>query len=258
MCNFAESGVMVASFWQQASRQTREALRRNLFAKERRMRNARPIVTFTFDDFPRSAATRGAPILERYGARGTFYAAGHFMNETDEGIEYYTASDLAVLRGAGHEIGCHTFGHLRVSQLSSHDLTTEIERNAVSLKPLLGGSRLANFAYPFGDLSFSATNLLQKKFDTCRATIPGLNEGTADLGRLRAVRLYGETGNRDGLSALIAEAAAKCAWLIFYTHDVCDRPTKFGCTEELLEYTVSAAAASGAELLPVCDALRKI
>ena len=41
-----------------------------------------PIVSFTFDDFPRTAATAGAAILESFGARGTFYTAAGLMNTT--------------------------------------------------------------------------------------------------------------------------------------------------------------------------------
>ncbi len=38
-----------------------------------------PIVSFTFDDFPLSAATRAADILERHHAVGTFYAATELL-----------------------------------------------------------------------------------------------------------------------------------------------------------------------------------
>ncbi len=40
------------------------------------MRAGPPMVTFTFDDVPASACELGASILERHGARGTFYVAG--------------------------------------------------------------------------------------------------------------------------------------------------------------------------------------
>ena len=38
------------------------------------------MVSFTFDDVPKSAATVGAPMLEEYGARGTFYVAGGLVD----------------------------------------------------------------------------------------------------------------------------------------------------------------------------------
>ena len=41
-----------------------------------KLRNARPMVSFSFDDFPDSAADVGVPILDRYDAKATFYVAG--------------------------------------------------------------------------------------------------------------------------------------------------------------------------------------
>jgi peptidoglycan/xylan/chitin deacetylase (PgdA/CDA1 family) len=42
------------------------------------MRNRRAIVSFTFDDFPSSAVSNGARLLEDHGARGTFYLTGSY------------------------------------------------------------------------------------------------------------------------------------------------------------------------------------
>lgn len=40
-----------------------------------RLRNATPMVSFTFDDLPKSAVTTGAAMLEAQGARGTLSPA---------------------------------------------------------------------------------------------------------------------------------------------------------------------------------------
>src|ERR1700692_4118138 len=40
-----------------------------------------PMVSFTFDDVPKSAATVGAPMLEEYNGRGTFYVAGALTDQ---------------------------------------------------------------------------------------------------------------------------------------------------------------------------------
>src|ERR1700761_4440439 len=90
------------------------------------MTNQRAIVSFTFDDFPRSAVSNGARILESYGARGTFYAAGSYCGKTIDGIVQYSKEDLLRLVRDGHEIGCHTFHHRRVSTLTASELGTEV------------------------------------------------------------------------------------------------------------------------------------
>ena len=39
------------------------------------------MISFTFDDFPHSAADAGASILDRFGARGCYYACTGFLGE---------------------------------------------------------------------------------------------------------------------------------------------------------------------------------
>jgi peptidoglycan/xylan/chitin deacetylase (PgdA/CDA1 family) len=114
---------------------SRELLRRVAYksvAKTIRMRNQRPVVSFTFDDFPRSAALNGARILERHGARGTFYVAGSYCGKVVDGVVQYCAEDLSALSHGGHEIGCHTFNHRRVSSLAANALVEEFDLKSVS------------------------------------------------------------------------------------------------------------------------------
>jgi peptidoglycan/xylan/chitin deacetylase (PgdA/CDA1 family) len=231
---------------------------RLLFSKTARMRNKRPIISFTFDDFPHSAVLNGAMILEKYGACGTFYVTGSYCGQVVDGVVQYHAEDLSALVGAGHEIGCHTFHHQRVSLLTANRLNEDISFNKAFVARHLPNVVMRTFAYPFGDMSFLATLKLQRMFSACRSTQYGLNTGAADLGRLRAVRLYDRVINVDEVSALIQQAVATNAWLIFYTHDVDVAPSQFGCTLNLFERAVKVAVSSGAEVLPMEAATRKI
>jgi peptidoglycan/xylan/chitin deacetylase (PgdA/CDA1 family) len=219
------------------------------------MRNQRPIVSFTFDDFPHSAVSNGARILEKYGARGTFYAAGSYCGQVIDGIVQYSAGDLLALLEAGHEIGCHTFNHRRVSTLTKGKLVEEIRLNRSFIAEHIPNLELRTFAYPFGDASIGATFKLERMFSGCRSTTFGINSGTADIGRLYAVRLYNGAINEKDIARLIADAALQKSWLIFYTHDVEDEPSKFGCSPALMEYAVRAAASSDVAILPVVEAL---
>jgi hypothetical protein len=72
------------------------------------MVNERPIVSFTFDGFAKSAALNAATTLERGGAGGTFYARRRLCGATVDGIAYYDLDDLRRLVDNGHEIGSHT------------------------------------------------------------------------------------------------------------------------------------------------------
>ena len=198
----------------------RHSVRTALFSRTVAMRNRRAIVSFTFDDFPQSAVLNGARLLENHGARGTFYLTGSYCGRVVDNVPQYGAEDLAVLAQAGHEIGCHTFSHPRVSALSAAALNREIKLNAAFLARHLPGLQLRTFAYPFGDVSFTATMRLQSKFVCCRSSEPGFNSGTADLGRLRSVRLYDRLVSPEDVSNIVEQAVTRTAWLIFYTHDV--------------------------------------
>ena len=47
---------------------------------------ATPMVSFTFDDLPKSAVTTGAEMLEAHGARGTFYVSGGLVGVRRAGL----------------------------------------------------------------------------------------------------------------------------------------------------------------------------
>jgi peptidoglycan/xylan/chitin deacetylase (PgdA/CDA1 family) len=236
----------------------RRLLRGGLFGRTVAMRNRRAIVSFTFDDFPRSAVANGAGLLEDHGARGTFYMTGSYCGRVIDGIPQYGTEDLAALAAAGHEIGCHTFTHLRVSTLSAVALNREIDLNAAFVARHLPSVALRTFAYPFGDVSFAATIRLQKRFAGCRSIETGLNTGSVDLGRLRSVRLYDRVIGPKDVSDIIKQAVIRAAWVIFYTHDVSRTPSSFGCTPSLLEHALKSAISAGAEISTVAATIQNV
>jgi len=213
------------------------------------------VVSFTFDDFPISAGTAGAKILEQYGGRGTFYVAGSLVGQSSRLYGgYCRQDDLAALHSGGHEIGCHTFGHARVSTLSPRGLIEELDQNAAFVRYCLGGYAMQSFAYPFGDMSPLRKLQAQTRFASCRGNSPGLNAARIDLGDLRSERIYEGTIDHDHVASLLQTASATRAWLIFYTHDVSEQPSAYGCTAETFERVVKSVAAAGIRILTVRDA----
>src|ERR1700693_5858527 len=71
----------------------------------------RPLISFTFDDFPRSALLAGGSILNRYGLSGTYYVSLGLAGRETESGQIFVPDDLAILLEEGHELGCHTFSH---------------------------------------------------------------------------------------------------------------------------------------------------
>src|SRR2546422_6309977 len=103
--------MTLVEFKQRAAGRYQRLLYENLFCGTVQMRNDRPLVSFTFDDFPRSALRCGGAILKKYGFRGTYYAALGLMGQHAPVGEIFSLQDLRDLLAEGHELGCHTYGH---------------------------------------------------------------------------------------------------------------------------------------------------
>ena len=221
-------------------------------------KNTQPIVSFTFDDVTNSALTNGARILDRHDARGTFYIAPGTCGMQDE---YWTVIDrrgVSSLAASGHEVGCHTHNHVKVQTLTRSGLARETELCFDALRDICGNAVSRNFAYPFGNVSFPHKFQLDRQFTSCRSIYTGLNSGLVDLAMLRAVELYDRTSTEASINAVLDQAIATNAWVIFYTHDVAPSPSWIGCSPSHLDMAVKAVKARGIACLAVDEALAAI
>jgi peptidoglycan/xylan/chitin deacetylase (PgdA/CDA1 family) len=212
------------------------------------------VVSFTFDDFPRSAWINGGAIREKYDRRGTYYTAMGLADTANNLGPMFALDDLRAAHAQGHEIACHTFSHRDCARVPAAEIAAEIDQNADALSQLLGGGVVTNFAYPFGGVSQSAKGALARRFASCRGTGRGLIHGTIDLADLPSTSLYSRNFDRDRLCQLIEDAQAENAWLIFYTHDVAEEPSPFGCTPAQFQ-SIVAYAVENTAVLPVRDVL---
>jgi peptidoglycan/xylan/chitin deacetylase (PgdA/CDA1 family) len=214
-------------------------------------------VSFSFDDFPRSALTTGGAILEKYAARGTYYAALGLAGGDSNVGPIAEREEMREAHRRGHELACHTYSHLDCSRASAAQILAELRRSAEAMAELLDGREPANFAYPFGRYLSPGKRLVASRFDSCRGTMGGINQRRSDLADLCATRVYAPHFNEDAMRRLIDRACAIDGWLIFYTHDVSEAPSRFGCTPRQWEGIV-AYAAERAAVLPVCDVLARL
>ncbi len=222
-------------------------------ARPATLRLSRPLVSFTFNDFPKSAARTGAGLLENVGGRGTFYASAAVAGETASAGAMFDGQDVARLLGAGHEIGCHTYSHLDCARTPIDHVFSDMVRNADALATMGMDTRLISFAYPYGETNHALKAQLPSRFTTARGTTPGLASGQADLAQLRANPMYGPQALRRCL-AVLEQARQRTGWVIFFTHDVSPRPSPCGTPTGLLERLCGAAFAGGMEMLPVHEA----
>jgi len=240
---------------QKLSRKGSRFIARNLRTKSVSMCNSAPLVTFTFDDVPVSAAEVGAAILEREGVLATFYIAGAGCGAMSPNGRLAAVHELRGLARRGHEIGCHTFTHPAVSTIDTCALAAEIERNGGFLKANIGVAPV-NFAFPYGDISFRTKRYLETRFDSCRCNLRGVNTTTLDLGALRSYELDNASINRAQIVSLIYETVKSNGWLIFCGHAVERNASRFSVTPELLAFTVAAAKAEGCQPVTIATGLK--
>jgi len=213
----------------------------------------RTVVSLTFDDVIESACRTGARLLEQRGCTGTFYVAGSLGGGYEDGKPAHTADDLARLHANGHELGCHTWSHRRMSGPRQPDWQADLARNACLLESITG-TPPANFAYPFGVYDFKAKRRSLRRFASCRRTGGPAHSGRADLGALNSYRLYG-TGTAPGAWRQALASVASGGWLIFNTHAVEENPGAYGCTPQVLEQLLSECQARNYRILNIADAL---
>jgi peptidoglycan/xylan/chitin deacetylase (PgdA/CDA1 family) len=217
-----------------------------------------PIITFTFDDFPRSALTVGGAIIERFGARATYYVAMGLMGTSNNLGEQFQRADLNVLIERGHELGSHTFGHLSARKTPVSAFLRDVEHCEEAIRQNIPVGPSSDFAYPYGEVTLRAKKSLGPRMASCRGTFGGFNGPDVDLNLLRANRLYGGVDQAESAKRLICENERRRSWLVFYSHDVANNPSPFGCTPALLEEVVSFAANRGARMMMVADVVSEI
>lgn len=217
-----------------------------------------PIVSFTFDDFPRTALTTGGEILRSHGIRGTYYTAAGMMDTSNHLGDQFRASDLEKLLRDGHELASHTFSHVSCRSVSVERFRSDVEKGRRAIENITGQSDSGNFAFPFGQITVNAKRALGQVVASSRGIMGGFNGPVIDLNMLRANSLYGGQSNRAKVRDLIVENERRQGWLIFYTHDVSPTPSPYGCTPELLEYAVSFASQSCARVSTVAEVLSEL
>ena len=243
-----------------ADRSLRGKLRRRLVRlvarRPARLTLTRPMLSITFDDAPQSAALVGARILEAQGVRGTYYVAAGLAGAEGPVGRYASAHEMIAAQAAGHELACHTFSHLDCGQAGAKQIIAEVERNTDTVASW-GAKPMTNFAYPYGDVSLDAKQALGPRYDVLRALHAGLIRGGVDLNQAPAVGVEGSRGEAVALSWL-KRAAQEKAWMLLYTHDVCDQPSPWGCTPAALETIVAAAMRLGFDIVPVVEGAKRL
>lgn len=216
----------------------------------------RPIVSITFDDYPLSALEEGGPILERENVLVTFYAAFGLANSDTPVGRVGSVEDLASCVRYGHELGCHTFGHVDCSLVPADTVARSLEVN-VNAARAVSAAVFQNFSYPFGGYSLGAKRAVMRRYQSARTSASGINFPQTDLGLLKSMPLYSRN-SEFRTAEFFREVKAKPGWLIYRGHDVQQTASAYGCTGAELAEVIGRARDIGAEILPVRDVLARM
>jgi peptidoglycan/xylan/chitin deacetylase (PgdA/CDA1 family) len=219
------------------------------------MLNRGPLVSFTFDDFPRSALWKGGEILGQHGVFGTFYVSFGLLDQDTPTGRIASASDLPELLTVGHELGSHTYAHCHAWETKPQVFEDSILANERALERILPGKKFETLSYPVSSPRPQTKRRAEKHFTCCRGGGQRFNEGVIDLNQLAAFFIEKSRSDFDAVARVIENNARRKGWLIFVTHDISEIPTPFGCTPALFEKVVRYSIASGATVLPVSQAL---
>jgi peptidoglycan/xylan/chitin deacetylase (PgdA/CDA1 family) len=216
---------------------------------------AHPIVSFTFDDFPRSALLLGGRILEEVGVSGTYFVSRGLMDQTGPSGKLFNLDDLTRVSSSGHELGCHTFHHCPAWDTPPYEYESSVVQNAAALEVF---AKLQTHSYPISNPRPATKRRVGRHFRGCRSGGQRFNHGTIDLNGLNSFFLEQSCNDFAAVEKQINANADAGGWLIFSTHDVGESPTRFGCSPMFFDKIVKASIRSGAKLMVMSAALDEL
>ncbi|MFO1305230.1 MAG: polysaccharide deacetylase family protein [Burkholderiales bacterium] len=244
--------MSVSDFRDRLSNKCRRVLASRTGRRDHRLTNGTPYISFTFDDFPGSAFTTGGRVLEKHGVLGTYYVSMEMLGRETEVGRIVSQSELREVVREGHEVGCHTFGHLDGAKVSPEAFESSICANQRAYGEIFPGEEFRAFAYPFDGPTARVKRRVRNRFVTCRGGGQTYNENTIDLALLNAYFLDRRNDcDLAAIAAIIERNNAARGWLIFATHDVSAAPSPYGCRPEFFDRVVADSVRSGARVLPV-------
>lgn len=250
---------MASELWERARGKWRRTLAATLSRRVIPMQNSRPIISFTFDDFPRSALEIGGTILQAHGVFATYYVALGLLDRDEAAGRICSASDVRTALQQGHELGCHTFGHCDPWDTEPDIFEQSLEQNQRALSGLLPQWKFQTMSYPISTTPRPVTKWRTgRRFSCCRAGGQKLNVGTVDLNYVYSFFLERYRDRISEIGALIDRNRTERGWLVFSTHDITTQPTQYGCTPGFLAEVVRMSVESGAMVLPVSKALSEL
>ena len=151
-------------------------------------------IMLSFDDTRKEHFKIVAPILEKYGYKGTFFIMTVAIGKKN----YMTTSDIKMLSDNGHCIGHHTYDHQDLRKLPVKEWNTQIDKPKKKLEEIIG-KEVQYLAYPFGLCNDYALTELKKRNFKAAFQLSGKQDKSDPLFTIRRIIV---PGNWDGVRLL--------------------------------------------------------
>lgn len=246
------------NLWQRVVGRYQRTMSESFFRRRVPMLNRVPIISFSFDDFPQSAARVAGAVLRAHGARGTYYASLGMMDQDSPVGRLFTLEDLYLVVNDGHELGCHTYAHRNAWATPPSAFEASVVENRRALERLLPHSSFPSHSYPINCPRPNTKRRVAKHFPFARGGGQRANVATVSTTYVNAYFIEQARGDVDAMKRLMDATVHDNGWLVFGTHDVTGGHTRYGCTPAIFEAVVRHAVSSGAQVLPVAEAWRVV
>jgi peptidoglycan/xylan/chitin deacetylase (PgdA/CDA1 family) len=177
------------------------------------------------------------------------------MDKINDLGQHFSIEDLKSLTMAGHELGSHTLSHTSCRSVPLPEFLADAKKGRQAVERIAGIRNAHHFSYPYGHATLKAKQTVGASVSSCRGIVPGINQSPVDLNLLRANRLYSWSFGLECIDHLLKANEKSRGWLIFYTHDISEKPSPFGCKPGEFERTVKLAIKRSARVVPVGEAL---
>ncbi len=217
------------------------------------------LVSFTFDDAPDSAFVNAGKEMALHNLNCTFYVSSIFEEKKSNAKYLWTHEHLKKAFKQNHEIACHTYSHFHAYGGFDFDhISKDLQKNTNELERIVPGLKIENFSYPFGEQNIAVRKAVKNKYNSARGINPGSNVNQIDLFNLKSVQLYEKSNPIEKLEKIIDEFNRTGGWLIFYTHDVKEDYSKYGCSPKYFKEALNMCRSYEFEIDTIKNCLEQI
>lgn len=149
-------------------------------------------ILISFDDTRKEHYKTVAPILEKYGFKGTFF----IMTVSIGKKNYMSNDDIKELADRGHAIGHHTWDHQDLRNLPDDQWEIQIDKPKLNLEKTIG-KPIVSVAYPFGVWNQNTISELKERGITTAFQLSAKSDPDEPLHTLRRILVPGNwSGDR--------------------------------------------------------------